>query len=319
EAAGMLGGASGFKKLSVKGKYRSFDGLGVGNEVLAIWRNAEGCLFRVRADYGPDFYKTPWLEAYVALRDDGTLAGVRLGAYADHTPAFADMLTPEYLDAAYAGKPASKTFEADAATGATFTSQAVLYAVQAAANYAAGALRIGDADAPDPQMKQLMAQVPGTYEKMAVDTAFASAHGTALYAARGQAQDGAPFVALVVRSSFVPEDPFNNMAMPTSQIWINPDTGRVLRAAMVSGRFYDGFAMPPQRLEAYYGVDITDASVFDGFEAGLVTDAPEFVVSTATASFPDTLTGATPGGNDTSRAVRACFITAAQYYWGHLK
>jgi hypothetical protein len=53
---------------------------------------------------------------------------------------------------------------------------------------------------------------------------------------------------------------------------------------------------------------------FDAFEDGLITDAPEYILTSATQAFPDTVTGATPGGNDTSLSVRNCFITAARYY-----
>lgn len=318
-AAEVLGSEASFKRQSIKSKYKRYAELGVDNEILSIWKNSDGYVFWTKVFYGADFYESPSLEAYVGLRNDGTLSQVRVAAFQEHTQQFVDLLTPDYLADSYAGKAASLSFEADAATGATFTSQAVLYSVQLAANYAANVFNIGDKNAPDVQLKKLMAELPGIYEKVDVDPAFASPAGRVEYAARGRAEDGKAFAALVVSSLFEPEDANNNMTLPTYQIWIDTSTNQVFHARMLTGRFYEGFDMPPGRLEAYYGVDVSNENAYDGFTPGLITDAPDYVVTSATASFPDTETGSTPNGNDTSRAVRNCFIAAAQYYASHFK
>ena len=83
---------------------------------------------------------------------------------------------------------------------------------------------------------------------------------------------------------------------------------------MLSGRFYEGFAMPEEKLAAYYETPILTGEEFTDYAGGLVCDAPEVIVTSATQSFPDTVTGATLEGNDTSLCVRCCMITAAQYY-----
>ena len=165
----------------------------------------------------------------------------------------------------------------------------------------------------------MMSVVPGTYEALPVDAAFSSESGEVQYAAAGTTDDGIAFCALLVKSAFVPQNPENNMSAPTYQIWIDTATNRVFAASMLSGRFYEGFEMPDDKLALYNGVEITSADVFSAFTDALVTDAPEYILTSASDSFTDTTTGATPEGNDTSRAVRDCFITAAEYYCAQAK
>lgn len=68
--------------------------------------------------------------------------------------------------------------------------------------------------------------------------------GSVQYAAKGTAEDGRAFVALVVKSGFVPGNPANNMTLPTYQIWIDAATHEIFLADMLTGQFYEGFEMP---------------------------------------------------------------------------
>ena len=72
--------------------------------------------------------------------------------------------------------------------------------------------------------------------------------------------------------------------------------------------------MPADKLALYNEIPMTSANVFDDLMDVLVTDAPENILTSASKTFTDTVTGATAVGNDTSRAVKDCFICAAEYY-----
>lgn len=307
------------KKQSIKSKYKSWDELGAGNEILAIYKGEAGYAFHVRVDYGADFYENPSLELVVGVGADGTYKGVIKAASVDHTPQFLDMVDDAYIASAYIGKTVSPSFMADAVSGATFSSDAVLFGMRLCGRYASSVYRLGDKDDVDVQIKKLMSVVPGSYEKAAVNASFASDAGEIQYAAKGTTADGRNVAALVVKAAFTPADPLNDMSMPTYQIFIDTDANKVFMASMLAGRFYEGFAMDDARLAAYYDVEIAGADAFDSFDGGLIVDAPEFILTSASQAFPDTTTGATPEGNDTSRSVKNCFVAAAQYYCGFLK
>lgn len=307
-------GSEGVKKQSIKKKYKTYDELGVENELLAIWKSGEGYAFHAKIHYGADYYEAPYMQVYVGMDMTGAITGVVIGEYVDHTQAFVDMVTSDYLAAAYVGQTASPSYVTDSVSGATFTSETIQYAVRLCSRYAQAVLRLLKEEMQDVQMKKLALAVPGTYEKLELDAGFKSAAGEVLYAAKGTAEDGCAFTALVVKSGFVPTNPANNMTLPTYQIFIDADTHEIFHAEMLTGQFYEGFEMPKLKLESYYGVPITDADVFDDWMHGLNTDAPEIILTSATGSFEDTLTGATPQGNDTTLSVRDCFIAAAQYY-----
>ena len=310
----VLPGASSLKKQSLKSKYKTYEELGVPNEVIAVWKAGNGYVFRTRVHYGADFYEDPVMDVFVGMDKAGLITGVAIGDTAEHTAGFLSLITQEALDSAYNGRLASSTFTADAVTGATFSSNAVLYGVQAASWYAANVFRIGERESQDIQIKKLQAAVPGTYEKLEIDGAFAAETGSVQYAARGTDENGKAFHAIVVQASFTPADPMNNMAMPVYQIWIRDEDRTVFQARMLAGHFYEAFPMDEEKLQAYMGIPLLTGHEYDGFDSGLITDAPEFILTSATQAFPDTATGATPGGNDTSLSVRNCFITAARYY-----
>ena len=309
----VLPGASSLKKQSLKSKYKTDAELGVENEVLAAWKGKEGFVIKTRIHYGTEFYEDPTMDVFVGLDKDGLITGVAIGETADHTPQFLETVTQEYLNGAYIGGLASATFTADAVSGATFSSDAALYGVQLASWYAANVFRVGERESQDIQLKKLAAAVPGTYEKLDVDAGFACDAGSVQYAAAGTDESGAAFTAIVAQASFTPENPDNNMAMPTYQIWFDAE-GTVIHANMLSGHFYEAFPMDEEKLAAYCGTRIVTGEEFDSFEGGLISDAPEYILTSASSAFPDTVTGATPAGNDTSLAVRCCFITAARYY-----
>ena len=312
--AAVLPGAASLKKQSLKSKYKTYEGLGVPNEVLAVWKASNGYIFKTRVHYGAEFYEDPVMDVFVGMDKEGVITGVAIGDTVDHTAGFLGMVTQDYLDRTYIGQTASFTLTVDAVTGATFSSDAVLYGVQTAAYYAANVFRIGEREAQDIQIKKLQAVVPGTYEKEEVDPSFACEYGVVQYAARGTDEQGVSFHALVVQAVFTPQDPANNMAMPVYQIWIGDADGAVFQARMLAGHFYEAFPMDEQKLLAYRGIPLKTGTEYDAFEGGLITDAEEYILTSATMAFPDTLTGATAAGNDTSLSVRNCFITAARYY-----
>ena len=310
----VLPDAASPKKQSLKSKYVVFEELGVPNEVVAVWKAANGYVFRTRVHYGTEFYEDPVMDVFTGIDKQGNITGVAIAGATDHTASFLSMVTQAYLDGTYPGNTASSTFTADAVTGATFSSDAVLYGVQTACYYAANVFRLGEREVQDIQLKKLSAVIPGTYEKLEIDPAFSCSSGTVQYAAKGTDAAGHVFHAIVAEAAFAPSDPNNNMAMPVYQIWIRDDERSVFCARMLAGHFYEAFPMADDRLAAYYGTVILNGTEFDSFPGGLITDAPEFILTSATKAFPDTLTGATPEGNDTSLAVRNCFITAARYY-----
>ena len=142
--ARVLGSEDSFKKQSVKGKYKTYDELGVENEMVSVWSNGDGYVFRARVHYGADFYENPQLDVYVGIAKDGTIKGVEVGEYVEHTPQFLELVTPEYLEQTYVGNMASASIMADAVSGATFSSDAVLYAVRLSSNYSANVFKAGE-------------------------------------------------------------------------------------------------------------------------------------------------------------------------------
>ncbi len=317
-AAKALPDGASFKKQSLKSKYKSFEELGVENEVVAVWKASNGYVFQTRVHYGTEFYEDPVMDVFTGMDKQGYITGVVIGAAQDHTAGFLAMVTQDYLDGTYQRQYASSALAVDAVSGATFSSDAVLYGVQTACWYAANVYRLGEREVQDIQLKKLQAVVPGTYEKLDVNSEFACDAGVVQYAARGVDADGKAFCAIIAQAAFTPANPDNNMAMPTYQIWFGED-GAVFRANMLAGHFYEAFPMPEEKLAAYYGIPVVTGSEFDLFAEGLVTDSPEFVLTSATMAFPDTRTGATVDGNDTSLSVRNCFITAARYYAACIK
>ena len=318
-AAQVLPGATSLKKQSLKSKYTVFEGLGVENEVIAVWKASAGYVFQTRVHYGTEFYEEPVMDVFTGIDKQGQITGVAVGTSKDHTPAFLGMVTQEKLDAVYLGRLASSTLTADAVTGATFSSDAVLYGVQTACWYAANVYRLGEREVQDIQLKKLASIVPGTYEKLDVDLTFICDEGSVQYAARGTDESGNAFYAVITQAAYTPSNPDNNMAMPTYQIWISAGDGKVFMANMLAGHFYEAFPMPADKLAAYYGIPLASGEEYDFFADGLVTDAEEYTLTSATQAFPDTKTGATAEGNDTSLSVRNCFITAARYYVQVLK
>lgn len=313
-AAKTLGGESTLKKQSLKKKFVTLEDLGVENEVLAAWKSGDGYVILTRVHYGTEYYEDPAMEVFVAYGKDGMIRGVTIGETVDHTPAYLEMVTEDYLASSFTGQEASYTLTADAVSGATYSSTAVIYGIRSASWYAANVFRIGERESKDVELKQIEAFYPGTYEKLEVDAHFSSEYGSILYAAEGTDADGRAFYVLLSQASFTPQDPLNNMASPTYQIWIDRDSSEIFLSHMLSGRFYEGFEMQEEKLLAYSGIPIETGEEFTDFTEGLITDAPEYIVTSATQSFPDTVTGATVEGNDTSLAVRCCMITAAQYY-----
>ncbi len=310
----VLPEATSLKKQSLKSKYVTFEALGVPGTVLAVWKAGAGYVFLAEVHYGTEFYEDPMLKVYVGIDKQGLITGVALGETVDHTPSFLGMVTQEYLNETYVGQTASSTLTVDAVTGATFSSDAILYGVQTACYYAANVYRLGEREVQDIQLKKLAAVVPGEYEKLEVDPSFACEQGRVLYAARGTDAEGRAFHAVIAEAAFTPSDPNNNMAMPVYQIWFLDGDHTVFMANMLSGHFYEAFPMDADKLAAYFGMPLETGAEFDSFAGGLITDADEYVLTSATKAFPDTATGATVDGNDTSLSVRNCFITAARYY-----
>lgn len=312
--AAVLPGASSLKKQSLKSKYKTFEELGIPNEVVAVWKAGNGYVFQTRVHYGTEFYEDPVMDVFVGLDKQGLITGVAVGDTVDHTPSFLGLITQDALNGAYIGRLASSTLTADAVTGATFSSDAVLYGVQTACYYAANVFRLGEREVQDIQIKKLQAVVPGQYEKLEIDPSFTANTGLIQYAAKGVDENGASFHAIIAEAAFTPANPENNMAMPVYQIWIRDEDRTVFQARMLAGHFYEAFPMEGEKLQAYFGVPIQTGHEFDDFAGGLITEAPEYILTSATQAFADTPTGATPGGNDTSLSVRNCFITAARYY-----
>lgn len=313
-AAQTLGGEATLKKQSLKKKFITLEDLEVENEVLAAWKSSDGYVIQTKVHYGTEYYEDPTLEVYVAYGKDGLIKGVTIGETVDHTPSYLEMVSEDYLSSAFIGQESSYTLTADVVSGATYSSTAVIYGIRCASWYAANVFRIGERESKDVEIKQMESLYPGTYEKLEVQESFAGSCGKINYAAEGTDESGKSFYVLLAQADFTPADPLNNMAMPVFQIWIDKETSSIFLSHMLSGRFYEGFEMPEEKLSTYYGVELKTGEEFDDFTEGLVCDAPEYILTSATQSFPDTVTGATVEGNDTSLSVRCCMITAAQYY-----
>ncbi len=281
--------------------------------------------------YGYHMDEDPAMTVSVTIDEVGTITEIRNVANRNQTAGFAEMITGDYLKEAYAGKAAVPTMEVDACAGATVTSKAVLYAVQAAANYAQ---QVYDyvADTGGEDTAELNKVYPARYTVVESGAEIDPKKvGTVLYAARGTTDDGREVVAMKIQSGKRP-----NMAGSANTGWdaavpgaftmiivVDEATNQVVEWQMVKDgtRRPDYFTVPQENIDSYKSVVINSPEVFDGFAEGLVLGlefemeegADGYDVITGTSVV---YTGATTNGTFSSQMVRLCFMTAARFYCG---
>ena len=298
--------------------------LGVTEQEGSVYIVAEG-------QYGYHMDEDPAMTVGVTIDSTGTITSVVNVANRNQSEGFAEQITDDYLAQVYAGQLAAPTMEVDAVAGATVTSKAVLYGVQAAANYAQQVYGyVADTNAADKE--ELNAAFPAEYT-----TAQSSAEidakkvGTVLYAAEGKTSDGKDEVAMKVKSAvWLAYGGSANTGWDAAEpgpftmiIVVDKATDQVIAWQMVKDGTTqpDYFTVPDEAIDSYKTVAITGPEVFDEFADGLVTeldvqteqDADGYDVITGTSVV---YTGATNQGTFSSQLVRQCFMTAARFYSG---
>lgn len=298
--------------------------------VIAAETTEQGTRIEAEGYYGYHMDASPSMTVAVEIAPDGMIVGAEVTGAKDQTPGFDAMITGEYLNSAYVGQAADPAMEVQAVSGATVTSRAVLYAVQTAAYYAQNALGYAaDTDAAD--KAELSAVYPAVYTALHPDELPDTKKiGTLLFAAEGTTAEGTRVIAMKIKSatkvaqagsartgwdSSVP-NPF------TMIIVVDCASSQICAWSLVQDgtRNPEYFTVPDEKIDAYRGVVIEDAAVFDEFMEGIVLtldldytleDTADGPVFTGTSIV---YTGKTEQGTFSSQMVRNCFRTAAAIY-----
>ena len=79
----------------------------------------------------------------IGITKEGKITSVTIVKKVEQTAAYAAEVNSDYLDKTYPGEKAEEDIEVAPVSGATLTSKAVMFAVQAASNYAKNQLGFG--------------------------------------------------------------------------------------------------------------------------------------------------------------------------------
>lgn len=299
--------------------------------VLGVTEQEDSVYIVSEGRFGYHMDEDPAMTVGVTIDSTGTIVSVVNVANRNQTEGFAEQITDDYLAEAYAGLPALPTMEVDAVSGATTTSSAVLYAVQAAANYAQQVYGYV-ADTHQEDREELNQCFPADYTDVQSSAEIDEKKiGTVLYAAEGTTESGQNVVAMKVKSAvWLSYGGSANTGWDAAEpgpftmiIVVDKDTNQVVSWTMVK----DGttapeyFTVPDERIDTYKSVTIDSPEVFDTFTDGLVydldvtqeTSADGYDVITGTSIV---YTGATNNGTFSSQLVRLCFMAAARFYCG---
>lgn len=309
----------------VQADYAKFENYGT---VLSADVQKSSATIEAEGYYGYHMDEDPSMTVRMTVNSDCLIEAISVIGAKAQTPGFDAMITQEYIDSAYVGKLAESTLETDMVSGATATSQAVLYAVRTAANYAQQALGYqADTDAAD--KAELRSVYPAEYTTIVTDyKPNKNEIGTVLYAAEGITEDGTQIVAMKVRSAvrlsykgsagtgWTASEP----SAFTMIIVVDKATNQVCAWSMVK----DGtkrsqyFKVPQEKIDMYKNVAIVSDDVFDTYMDGIVMnldyeleESPDGPVITGTTIV---YTGETQQGTFSSQLVRNCFRTAARMY-----
>ena len=137
-------------------------------KVIEAEASEQGAVLTAEGYYGYHMDQEPNVTLRVTLSPDCVIDAVELVSMKDQTPGFGDLVTEDSLAAAYVGRTALETMDADAVTGATLTSQAALYAVRTAAHYAVKALGYVP-DTTEQDKEELREVYPAEYESIVSD------------------------------------------------------------------------------------------------------------------------------------------------------
>lgn len=301
--------------------------------VVADKRTKTGVVLEAEGYFGYHMEENPSMTLRVEIGKDGLIKLAEVVASKAQTPGFDTQITQEYLNQAYVGQAASPQMEVDAVTGATATSQAVLYAVRTAANYAWKTYGYS-ADQDGSNIADLNAVYPASYSPIPTQYQPDEKNaGTILFAAEGKAEDGTQVVAMKVRSALkfsytgsagtgwtASEPGAFTMVIVVDKATNRVDTWSILRDGTKRAQY---FKVPDEKIDAYKGVAIDREDVFDQFMDGLVLALEYETVSSEDGPLITgtsiVYTGATEQGTFSSQLVRNCFKAAAAFYVNYQK
>ncbi len=298
-------------------------------KVLRAVPEADGVSIVAEGYYGYHMEENPSMTVSVVISSDGIIKSVTNVSNFNQSPGYAEQITQEYLDGAYNNAIASPAMEADALSGATVTSTAVLYAVQTAAHYAQNVYGYA-ADTNQEDNAELEAVYPAVYTPISSDYAIDEKKlGTILYAAEGVADDGTNVVGLKIKTSkMLNYTKSSNTGWDAAEpgpntmiVVIDKATHKVIAwKTLVDGtKRPEYFTVPEENINRYMEVEISSETVFDNFTDGLVLELDVEIESDEEGNPLITgssviYTGATESGTFSSQRVRQCFQAAASFY-----
>ena len=298
--------------------------------VEAVAKQNDDWLVRAVGNYGLHLDQSPTVTVGVRVHPDSSIAGIWfLDSYAQ-TEGFPELITADYLQGSYEGEYAVPNMRVKPVTGASYTSQAVLYAVQTAANYLEQACGVV-AETTTQELEALTAVFPADYTPASLgDAAVTAKVGSVQFAAEGITADGGHVLAMKVEGaqSFNYDGAYRSpydSSKPAPFVMIivcDCDSREVLAyETVIDGTNCEFFMLPQTAFDAYLGTVIDTAEVYDDFTDGLVKNYDgdwEFSMddyNRKTITGTSILyTGATVDGTFSGQMLRNCYRTAARYF-----
>ena len=307
-----------------------FQEFGEIGRVEAVATAENGVLVRAVGNYGIHMEDSPTVTVGVRIAEDALVTGIWfLDSYAQ-TDGYPEKITADVLRDEYEGEYALPNMRVRPVTGASYTSEAVLYAVRTAANYVNQVYGIVSEETAH-NLEEVNQVFQADYAPVPeAETAAYEKIGTILFAARGTGEKGENVLAMKVESAKsynydgAYRSPYDS-SKPNSFIMIivaDLDSREIVAyRVIVDGTNCEFFMIPEEKYDAYLGSVISSPEAYDSFTDGLVQNYDgdwEFSVDdynrktiTGTSII---YTGATVDGTFSSQMLRHCYRAAARYF-----
>ncbi len=303
---------------------------GVLGRVEAVALQGDNYLVRAVGNYGLHLDQSPTVTAGVRIQPDGSISGVWLLDSFAQTEGFPELITADYLQGCYEGEYAMPNLRVKPVTGASYTSEAVLYAVRTAANYVSQACGIV-AETTAQDLEAFNRVFPAEYIPAPTGEAAETAKvGSVLFAAEGTTADSRRVLAMKVESAQTfnydgaYRSPYDSSKPAPFVVIIvaDCDSGEVLAyETVIDGTNCEFFMLPRSAFDAYIGTVIDSPEVYDDFSGGLVKNYDgdwEFTMddySRKTITGTSIMyTGATVDGTFSGQLLRNCYRAAARFF-----
>ncbi|MEG1528424.1 MAG: FMN-binding protein [Clostridia bacterium] len=328
-----------FTQIEVNPNYKNYGELDLTyntylGQIQQVYKVEQGYYLVARANYGIHKELRPYVEIGIGITNNGVIGGTQILSSSGQSQGYIEKITPDYLSKAYDNMPCQPELETSLVTGATVTSNAVLYAVRTATTYLSKTYGI-EQDTSQEQKETLMSLFNATYTTIDqnIDIFEGKAQlGTVIYSASGVTTQGQKVVGAIIRNraklnlintagGHVEWDDSQTPNPYTLVIIVDISTKKVIACSfLVEGNKKPQFVISQELLNVYKQVVINSPTAYDNFENGLIKNLDvELVYSPENngyiiAGTSTIYSGATKDGTFSSQFVRLCFKILARYY-----